>query len=364
MDRETSAEHTDATTRVTVLRSKFVRGDDAEGAKVTSLSTVLTRPWKCGVLFQQGFSEAGTRLTIAGLENAPALMTCVALDLDPPAHQVTEGWRLGTRENAAKLLTELSGFFFETPRGARLVFAIEPIELRDRNDAREWSSRYDAFCDGMLGRRIICDRACSDPFHLFYATRATRDPSRGPEDPFTLGDPATLQPITLPKAPTPNNTPGQHERKRVLEAGHNELHAAHGALFEELRKAGLLRRSGPEPGSYVIVCPRNHLHVRPERAGDGATIYYAPSWWGGSGIVFCHHEVCRKIKNARQWRREIAKLEGVERVQARPSAAECVVGISEISASPVTRMRAFEGPDDPRAVREIGVSEQQPRAAQ
>ena len=55
----------DSPSTVTVVRSRYIRRGDADGARLAPLPLVLVRPWRSPALFQQGTSETGMRLTMA-----------------------------------------------------------------------------------------------------------------------------------------------------------------------------------------------------------------------------------------------------------------------------------------------------------
>ena len=209
------------------------------------------------------------------------------------------------RERAAVVVAELGGYYYETPRGARLVFAIEPIEIHSFDDVHRWTMRYEAFAAEIAG----CDLACSDPFHLFYAPRATRDPKRGPESPFTLGDPSALRPIDLPEAP--EDTQHQPRPKAGWNTSPEPLDAyTPTPLLADLERAGLVRGVGPLPGSLAITCPNAAAHS----TGSAEAIYLSPSWFGGSGAVRCLHQHCREFRDARSWRRAITSSNRLARL--------------------------------------------------
>ena len=307
----------DTRTSVAVLATPFVRGGVATiECERLELGDALTRAWPTDAHLQLATSprRPRSRLTVADVGRAPIALECVAFDIDTPGHApITPEWcdELRAKLPAAPPAPLLSF----TRNGARLWWRLaSPLPIASEADARTWRARYLAQCDELeRAAGIVCDRSCSDWQRLHRAPHAKRDPGGAPERLDVVGDAHNIGAIELPavSAPehrTPTPPPRREQSERYGGGVTCDATSVSTPLLRGLERAGLIVGPGPTAGSLRIVCPYDLAHTT-GTPGDGSTLYYAPSSFGGGGWIHCKHR-CGKIRTARDWRRRIARYTG------------------------------------------------------
>lgn len=297
------------TTMITVLRDRFVAGAALSGAVTAPLGEALRRRFANDAHFTAYSSPLGCRLTRAHVGTVPIALGWLVFDVDAPGHTATPEWRAELSAKLEALEAVHPGFFsYETRGGARLIWCLSrPFEISSEADASEWSVRYGLACDELARFRIEADRSCADWQRLYRLPFVTRDGAK--QDPAIVGDAAAIGAFELPEV-------SAHQRARiarncnVLSPAAGRVHALgeerdRGVLFELLDARGDVLRE-LRPGVWVVRCPNEREHTS-GTTGDTSTLLFESNTLAGPGAIYCQHAHCRKIRTARQWKREIAK---------------------------------------------------------
>jgi hypothetical protein len=316
---------------VTVLDHPRVRGGcfTVEASRA-ALEDALTRVYSTDAHLQLAIAPrwGHRRLTRDDIGRTPIELRALAIDLDMPDHApITPEFCAAVTRAWEALSPPRRPFCSFTRHGARWWWLLaELFAIATDEDAATYRARYLALCDELertvLGQQgLACDRSCSDWQRLHRAPHATRDACGLPEELPMLGAPNAVGVIELPPLPSTHTTVAGRRPAIKRTPG-----APLGALFDALDEAGLIVRQR-DAESFVITCPRGELHTTGLR-GDGSTLLWlpkGPEWTGPPGWIDCKHNGCCGIRDARSWRRAIAKLSSaMPAASAAGIVSECV----------------------------------------
>lgn len=285
-------------------------GDGAPGSAVAvPLDALLTRPWSTDVHFTAyAPTQSVRRLRVELLRHPTALaaeggrvvMQLAVFDCDDPvAHAAGSParpeWRyeVAPRIHAAAA-AHLGAFAYWTRGGARLLWAIDPIELTSLECAARWSALYlglSGYLRAAFG--LAADESCTDWTRLFRAPHVVRD-GQSEQHPPLIGDARAVGVLRADVRPWLGAVRATQRCASIA--------YPHGRAFNPLR-AGLvptlLRNRGwlgreLEPGKWICRCPSSS--ERGDHGLDSSTVAYAANRFASAGWLHCSHARCSDLR--------------------------------------------------------------------
>jgi hypothetical protein len=178
-------------------------GSDSGRGVYVPLGEVLTAPFTTDAHFVQ--YSAPTHpfrlLSTAYVQlPTPPRVNLMVIDVDSPeAHskriEATDAWFCDENSKLEQLLARMPGsFVYRTTGGYRIVYTLgRPFEIATQADEVAWKVFYIRSLVHLAREfDIVGDATCKPWNWLFRVPRATRNRLRGPETPFTMGDPAAI----------------------------------------------------------------------------------------------------------------------------------------------------------------------------
>lgn len=191
---------------VLVLATRSLRAwpnSERGRGRLLPLVEALTTPFATDAHFvQYSVPSHPYRLLCTAYEklSSPAQVRLFVADVDSlEAHKkripATDGWFEEESCKLARLLGDMPGaYVYRTTGGYRLVYTLTPaFDIGTEDDAIAWKQFYVRSLIHLAREySIVADASCKPWNWLFRLPRATRNVLRGPETPYTLGDPSVV----------------------------------------------------------------------------------------------------------------------------------------------------------------------------
>lgn len=266
---------------ITIFKHRAIPAAEYRSGRVTDCSE-LSYTYSSDVHFGQYASPVARRLVKADVGQIPITVETLAIDLDGPDHQAGPAWRLATRCAVAEAFRALGpGYYYETRGGGRILWAIEPFEVRSLQDAADWEASYLEFCAKLKPFGLEADQACAKWLQLFRAPNVTRERAKGAERaPFTLGE---LEPLGCVEFELYEGTAEEPSTPHIPPV----VICNEDSIFKRLCVNANLIQRPIDSSTWIIECPNEGEHSVPS---DGTRLF--DSGFGGLGRIHCFHRSC------------------------------------------------------------------------